>query len=148
VLTVVGGLLAMTGGPAAAGAAAAAQPCWRTLLEDWNDGRIDRVYPVTCYRLALERLPEDVRAYSSAEDDIRAALQTRPLSGGSEAQGEASSSARRLPDGPVSSAIARLSSGDATSPPIAPLVGTGLALLLLTAGLARVILRRARSRTR
>jgi hypothetical protein len=147
VLTVVGGLLAMTGGPAAAGAAAAAQPCWRTLLEDWNDGRIDRVYPVTCYRLALERLPEDVRAYSSAEDDIRAALQTPPLR-------RLGGTGRSLEQRPATSGRPGLVRDRAPElrrrhlPAHRAARGTGLALLLLTAGLARVILRRARSRTR
>jgi len=44
---------------------------------DWRDGRMDRVYPVDCYREALASLPEDLRIYSSAETDITRALQAR-----------------------------------------------------------------------
>ena len=59
----------------AARPAAAATPCWKTLLNDWYDGRIDHVYPVQCYRDALRHLPSDVSTYSSAHDDILRALQ-------------------------------------------------------------------------
>jgi hypothetical protein len=59
----------------AARPAAAATPCWKTLLNDWYDGRIDHVYPVQCYRDALKHLPTDVSTYSSAHDDILRALQ-------------------------------------------------------------------------
>jgi len=56
--------------------AAAATPCWKTLLNDWYDGRIDNVYPVHCYQDTLEHLPPDVSVYSSARDDILRALQS------------------------------------------------------------------------
>jgi hypothetical protein len=51
--------------------------CGGTLLKDWSDGRIDRVYPVRCYRLALADMPEDIRIYSTARSDIERALQAR-----------------------------------------------------------------------
>ena len=56
--------------------AAAATPCWKKLLNDWYDGRIDNVYPVHCYRDTLKHLPPDVSVYSSARDDILRALQS------------------------------------------------------------------------
>jgi hypothetical protein len=56
-------------------AASAAAPCWKTLLTDWYDGRIDNTYPIHCYRDALRHLPADVATYSSARDDITRALQ-------------------------------------------------------------------------
>jgi hypothetical protein len=59
-----------------AGAATAA-PCWQRLVRDWSDGRIDGAYPVSCYRSALRKLPEDLRVYSSAPGDIKAALQQK-----------------------------------------------------------------------
>ena len=60
------------------GSAAAATPdCASRLLADWRDGRMDRVYPVDCYREALASLPEDLRIYSSAETDITRAMQAR-----------------------------------------------------------------------
>ena len=55
--------------------AAAATPCWKSLLTDWYDGRIDNTYPIHCYRDALRHLPNDVKTYSSAHDDILRALQ-------------------------------------------------------------------------
>jgi hypothetical protein len=51
--------------------------CSSALLQDWRDGRIDRTYPVACYRTALAQLPEDLRIYSSAESDIKRALLAR-----------------------------------------------------------------------
>jgi hypothetical protein len=62
---------------AVCGSAAATPDCASRLLADWRDGRMDRVYPVDCYREALGSLPEDLRIYSSAESDITRALQAR-----------------------------------------------------------------------
>jgi hypothetical protein len=56
--------------------ARAATPCWKALLTDWYDGRIDDTYPLHCYRDALHHLPPDVQTYSSARDDILRALQS------------------------------------------------------------------------
>jgi hypothetical protein len=44
------------------------------VLRDWADGTIDRTFPRRCYGDALDNMPEDLRIYSSAEDDIRRAL--------------------------------------------------------------------------
>jgi hypothetical protein len=57
--------------------AAAKTSCGTKLLRDWSDGRIDGVYPVRCYRLALANMPEDVRIYSTAQSDIKRALQAK-----------------------------------------------------------------------
>ena len=57
-------------------AAEAATPCWKALLTDWYDGRIDNTYPLQCYSEALHHLPPDVQTYSSARDDIMRALQS------------------------------------------------------------------------
>ena len=56
------------------GRAAAATPCWKQVLNDWSKGRAIGVYPLHCYRDAIKNLPEDVRDYSNAADDISAAL--------------------------------------------------------------------------
>lgn len=63
-------------GLALAGAASAAQPCWKILINDWYDGRIDGSYPVSCYRAAIKNAPEDIKSYSSLTDDLRRALQS------------------------------------------------------------------------
>jgi hypothetical protein len=73
-LVVLAVLVFGTAGPAAA---KKAPPCWKTLINDWYDGRIDGTYPVHCYREALNHLPTDVETYSSARDDIKQALQER-----------------------------------------------------------------------
>ena len=65
------------GNSRAAQSAPPRQSCAQTLLRDWADGRIDGTYPVACYRAALRSLPADLRVYSSAADDITAALQSR-----------------------------------------------------------------------
>ena len=59
------------------GTAGATPSCGSRVLSDWSDGRIDNTYPVSCYRQALAKLPEDVRVYSSAQTDITRALQAR-----------------------------------------------------------------------
>jgi hypothetical protein len=52
-------------------------PCATALLKDWGDGRIDGIYPIACYRIALKSLPVDLQVYSSASDDIAQALSQR-----------------------------------------------------------------------
>jgi hypothetical protein len=71
-------LLASIAAMLAVSEGASAKPsCGKALLKDWSDGRIDRVYPVRCYRLALASMPEDMRIYSTAQSDIQRALQAR-----------------------------------------------------------------------
>ncbi len=74
-----------------AGTASAATPCWQTLINDWYDGRIDRVYPVECYREALVHMPEDVAQYSTLRDDINRALQAAIAAGGGGSSGSTGS---------------------------------------------------------
>ncbi len=57
--------------------AASASACGDRVVADWIDGRIDGVYALQCYEEAVADLPEDVRVYSSAVDDISRALQAR-----------------------------------------------------------------------
>lgn len=104
-----------------AGPAGAASGCASRLLADWQDGRIDRTYPVSCYRQALARLPEDVRVYSSAQSDITRALQARL-------------------DAPAS---ARAAAGHGGSSGISPLAVLGITggLLLLAGGSLAVVRR-------
>jgi hypothetical protein len=56
-------------------ATASAASCWQELVNDyWADNRVDRTYPISCYREAMQKLPDDVQAYSDAQDDLRRAL--------------------------------------------------------------------------
>jgi hypothetical protein len=59
------------------GTAAAKTPCWKKVLNDWSRGRPIGTYPLHCYRDAIRHLPEDLRDYSSAADDIAAAMQAQ-----------------------------------------------------------------------
>jgi hypothetical protein len=55
--------------------ALAAQPCWKELVNDyWADNRVNKIYDLSCYRVAMEKLPRDVQEYSDAQDDLRRAL--------------------------------------------------------------------------
>jgi hypothetical protein len=54
--------------------AAAAEPCWQRVISAWSAGTLDASFPPGCYRTALDRLPEDVALYSTAQDDINREL--------------------------------------------------------------------------
>jgi hypothetical protein len=55
---------------------AAASACGDKILADWFDnGRIDRLYPLHCYEEAIDSIPADIRDYADAEDVISRALQ-------------------------------------------------------------------------
>jgi hypothetical protein len=52
--------------------------CAQQVIDDWWDnGKVDEIYAVHCYREAIDALPEDLSGYSSAADDINRALQNR-----------------------------------------------------------------------
>src|SRR5206468_3971887 len=67
----------------AAAALAAASPagavttkCGNAVLLDWYDnGRIDKLYPLNCYEEAIDGIPPDIRDYADAADVITRALQ-------------------------------------------------------------------------
>ena len=80
-LLIVGAATAASSAAAAGTAAKSTPPCWKVLINDWYDGRIDGIYEIHCYRDALKHLPADVDTYSSARDDIKQALQKRITQG-------------------------------------------------------------------
>lgn len=56
--------------------AAAKIPCGQQVVNDWYDnGRIDRLYPLHCYEEAIDLIPADIRDYADAEEVISRALQ-------------------------------------------------------------------------
>jgi hypothetical protein len=72
VLALLAGLVAL----AFPAMSAAATPCGEKVLADWFDnGRIDRIYPLHCYEEAIDAIPADLRDYADAEDVIGRALQ-------------------------------------------------------------------------
>lgn len=139
---------------------AAAPSCGRQVVDDWWDGRIDGTYALHCYDDAIESLPRDVRDYSSAEDDIKRALQAamrgepaQPNKDG--APGEAppvettstdttgTPPGNTPPDGPE---VAPPLGESASSVPVPLLVLGGLALLLVAGGSAGYLMRRLQRR--
>jgi hypothetical protein len=146
--------------------AQASTPCWKALLNDWYDGRIDNTYPVHCYREALKHLPSDVQTYSSAHDDILRALQSAiakqrkahkqvsnntllpPQTGGGSG-GSGGSGTGGGPGRDTGGGLAgQVSSDNPSSVPTALLVLGGLALLLVAAGAAGLIAKRVQARRR
>jgi hypothetical protein len=144
--------------------AAAATPCWKTLLNDWYDGRIDQTYAKHCYTEALHHLPADVSTYSSAREDIQRALQSAVAKNGGKLGPNAlipgqkprktSTSSTTTTAGPagkpkdkgLTSLADKLNPGSATSLPVPLLVLGGLALILVAAGGAGLIAKRIQAR--
>jgi hypothetical protein len=145
--------------------------CWKALIRDWYDGRIDKVYPVHCYQDALKHLPDDVRTYSDAYDVISRALAdaTRgqkkvdpnepvppptatPISSTTTSQSSTTplptttttpggSDGEPTAGGPIGGVLTGGDQG-ADSVPIPLLVLAGLAILLVAAGAAGLVARR------
>jgi hypothetical protein len=115
--------------------ASAAKPCWERVLDDWSDNAsIDRPFSVACLQQALDRAPEDIRAYSDIEDQIRQALRDtvvrRPQSSGSA-------------EGPIDQVLS-VDTNDARSIPLPLLVLAGCASALIIAGGAGMAVRKLR----
>ena len=152
--------------------AAAAAPCWKTLLNDWYDGRIDQTYPSHCYTEAISHLPSDVQTYSSAREDILRALQSAkaqarksgkkvgpntllgPAAGGGSTTSGGGKSSGSLGNGAtdanrkkgLAKVADKLNPGSASSLPVPLLVLGGLAILLVAAGGAGLAVKRIQAR--
>ena len=153
--------------------AAAAPSCAKLVVADWyGDGRVDQIYALHCYTDAIRSLPVDVLDYSNAKEDILRALsyakrgKPDPGNGGGGGGGGGSSTSTdgeplgtdptdAGPDGGNgatpggSDTIAGGEDVDTSGPssvPVPLLVLGGLALLLLAAGGAGYLSRRAQSR--
>jgi hypothetical protein len=143
-------------------------PCWKVLINDWYDGRIDGIYAIHCYRDALDHLPADVDTYSSARDDIRQALEKRIAQGagggaagggtsggngsgsggGGSSGGGSGSNGGGGPSagGPINGAIDATKPGNADSFPVPLIVLAGVAFVLMAAGGTGYLTRRNRLR--
>jgi hypothetical protein len=147
----------------------AATPCWKQLINDWYDGRIDQVYPLKCYQQALENAPEDAKVYSDLPRDLNRALQAAirgqddgPSNGQGSRQVPAGAQGRDLPitpqatpppdsgrekpEGFFAQALDLIGPNNADSIPLPLYFLAGLALLLMTAGAAGVVTRRVQAR--
>jgi hypothetical protein len=166
--------LVIGAGPAVAASAKkpSKAPCWKALINDWYDGRIDGSYPIHCYREALHHLPTDVDTYSSARDDIRQALQERIAqshrkkssgtggtstggtnngggssgNGGGGNSGGGPSKGDSGSGGPIKGAFNAGKPGSADSVPVPLIVLGGVAVLLMAAGAVGFLARRTRTR--
>lgn len=91
--------------------ASAGGSCWQRVIDDWADNsRVDGRYPIHCYQEALDNLPEDMRAYSSAPDDIARAMRE-------ELRRQAAALARESDGDPDASPSPPSSGGAAPKPP-------------------------------
>lgn len=124
--------------------ASAATPCGKRVLGDWFDnGRIDRIYPLNCYEEAIDAIPNDIRDYADAEDVITRALQSAlrgkldpvggkdPSPGARSADGGANDSGGGSVD---QQAAPDVNASGPSSVPVPLLVLGGLSLALLAAG--------------
>ena len=173
---VLASILAATGLLIGAAPAAAKAPCWKTLINDWYDGRIDGTYPATCYRQAIKNAPLDVQAYSSLREDLDRALAVaihtgkknvppggQGRSGGSKygtgttGTQPAGPTRRRHNNGPesappkdasgpIADLINKAGPKNADSVPLPLIIIAALALLLLAAGAAGTVARRVQAR--
>jgi hypothetical protein len=131
------GLLAV--GPAGAGE----RTCGDTVFADWQEGGIDRTYPLECYSDALASLPEDVRVYSSAPEDIARARRSALTEGRSRSlSGRATQSAPTHGLTPAAAAM----SAKARSFPLPILVAIAFVLVLGVAGSSSLLAERRRLR--
>lgn len=103
--------------------------CADDILADWTKGALGPTYSAECYEAALEALPEDLRAYTTAADDIsRVAVEA----------GRSDAPARQL----VSASIQDESVS--ALPPAVAFLGALVALVAVS-GIAAAIVRRWRA---
>ena len=128
----------------------AATGCGTAVLKDWTDGKLDRAYPVKCYHDALEAMPEDMRSYTTASDDIQRALLARVRAGRTHHGALRGRAARKVTVAPRTTAREALSAAGvttrATGIPLPLMVIAAVGLVLLLAGSAGLLSRRLRAR--
>jgi hypothetical protein len=157
--------LSAVGALATSSPADAATACGKKVLADWFDnGRIDRLYPLNCYEEAIDAIPDDLRDYADAEDVITRALQAAlnnklapggadptpndddPKAPGGKSPNDPSDptdpSNPSDPSDPDQQATPDVDTSGPSSVPIPLLVLGGMSLLLLAAGGAGYISRR------
>jgi hypothetical protein len=136
--------------------------CSKALIHDWYvDGRVDKTYPVHCYREALNQIPEDQIIYGTLREDLNRALQSAirqhgghvtgdtlvvPLAGPGNG-GDGPNGTGATGDGGVFHWLAKkLGPSTADSIPIPLLVLGGLAFTLMAAAGVSYVARRMQAR--
>ncbi len=157
-------------------AATASKSCADDVVSDWyGDGRVDKVFPLHCYQEAIRSLPVDVLDYSNAKQDILRALafarngkndpgetggkeptseqsDPEPTGQPKDPQTKPTTPTPTTPTHPGDPSTGSEAVGDQidtsgpSSLPIPLLILGGLALLLLAAGGAGYLSRRAQAR--
>src|SRR6266576_484834 len=138
--------------------------CSRALIHDWYvDGRVDKTYPVHCYRDARKHIPEDQAIYGTLRQDLTRALQSTirqhggsvngntlvvPLGGPSSGGGsDGGTGAGATGNGGVFHWLAqKLGPSTADSIPIPLLILGGLAFTLMAAAGVSLLARRIQAR--
>jgi hypothetical protein len=138
--------------------------CSAALIHDWYvDGRVDKTYPVHCYREALKQIPEDQAIYGTLRQDLTRALQSTirqhggsvngntlvvPLGGPSSGGGsDGGTGAGATGNGGVFHWLAqKLGPSTADSIPIPLLILGGLAFTLMAAAGVSLLARRIQAR--
>ncbi len=170
-LVILAAVATATAGAATDATAQATKSCAKQVVADWyDDGRVDKIYPLECYRAAIKSLPPDVIDYSNAKEEIGRALayakQGKPDPGGEDPTppattptDTASTDTSRTdtssaiisheigagtpqPDVVTQAATQATDTSGPSSVPIPLLVLGGLAVLLLAAGSAGYLRRR------
>jgi hypothetical protein len=131
--------------------AAAKTPCWKKVVQDWYaDGRIDGAYSASCLSEARKRIPEDLKVYSSFDEQARQARQQSGRRLAAAGSGSQRSSGPQVSDEPSRGlfkvALDKTSPRNADSVPLPLLILGGMALLLIAAGAAGLVARRLRAR--
>ena len=114
---------------ASARPASAAPDCASVVLDEWTSGALTSKHPADCYEAAIDALPEDLRAYTSAADDISRVAITATRQ----------APARELAAAPVADENMR-------SVPLTVVLMAVFLILLAASGLAASIVRRRRAR--
>jgi hypothetical protein len=170
VAMVAAAAVVVTASPAGAGSL---EDCGQRVIRDWySGGRVDKTYPLPCYREAIRSLPDDVMQYTDAGAAIERALESarhrtatkaERITDAAEAETTDAASAAALarrPARPTTSAGGRVSAPQANDPARLtaraargvhdpglpyPLIAIGaLSAVLLVSGLAAGLARRGR----
>ena len=105
-------------------------------MDDWADNAVvNEAYSVACLQEALDRAPEDIRAYSDIEDQIREALREAAVRRPQSSSGSS--------DGPIQQALG-VDTNDARSIPIPLLVLAACASALIVSGGVGIAVRKLR----
>ena len=123
------------------GSQASESTCSASVLTDWFDnGRIDRAYPLTCYEDAIATLPPDLRDYTDASDVIGRALTSAARAQPDLPAGEGAA------DTPVAAGALGISSASTFPVPLPLILLFGIALTVLAAGALSSLARLRRGR--